>query len=157
ESERMPPRKLGKRLKVHEIDTLRRWIAQGAPYATHWSYVPPVRPPLPPVSNPSWAINPIDCFILARLDREGLRPAPAADRYTLLRRVALDPTGLPPTLEEAARFANDPAPDAYERALVNLLARPSYGERWAAVWLDLARYGDSVGYIHDPPRIIWRW
>ena len=153
----MPPRKLGKVLKPQEVETLRRWIAQGATYTKHWAYVAPARPPLPAVSDPTWATNPIDRFILARLDREELRPTAAADRYTLLRRAALDLTGLPPTPEEADRFANDPRPDSYERAIDALLARPAYGERWAAVWLDLARYGDSVGYIHDPPRTIWRW
>ncbi len=157
EADVMPPRETGKRLKPQEIETLRRWIAQGAAYAKHWSYVAPVRPPVPRVSDPSWVINPIDSFILARLDREGLRPSPAADRYTLIRRVSLDLTGLPPTPEEADRFVNDPRPDSYERAVDGILAKPSYGERWAAVWLDLARYGDSVGYIHDPPRTIWRW
>jgi hypothetical protein len=153
----MPPAKLGKKPKAGEVETLRRWIAQGAAYTKHWAYVAPVRPPLPAVSDPSWTLNPIDRFILARLDREGLRPAPATDRYTLLRRVSLDLTGLPPTPEEADRFANDPRPDAYEKAVDDLLARSSYGERWASIWLDLARYGDSVGYIHDPPRTIWRW
>ncbi|MDB5350664.1 MAG: Planctomycete cytochrome [Planctomycetota bacterium] len=153
----MPPRKLGKRPSPREVEILEQWIAQGARYTTHWAYAPPVRAPSPAVSDPSWPRNPIDHFVLARLDREKLRPSPAADRHTLLRRAALDLTGLPPSSEEADRFINDAAPDAYERAVDALLKKPSYGERWAAMWLDLARYGDSQGYIHDPPRTIWRW
>jgi hypothetical protein len=153
----MPPPKFGKRPTAREVESLKRWIEQGARYATHWAYVPPARLPLPKVSDPSWPINAIDHFILARLDREGLRPSPAADRHALLRRASLDLTGLPPSPEEVERFARDPSPDAYDRALDRLLARPSYGERWASVWLDLARYGDSSGYIHDPQRTIWRW
>jgi hypothetical protein len=153
----MPPAKFGKRPTAREVESLKRWVEQGARYAMHWAYVPPVRQSLPEISDPAWPINPIDNFILARLDREGLRPSPAADRYALLRRASLDLTGLPPSPEEVDRFASDPSPDAYERAVDRLLARPSYGERWAAVWLDLGRYGDSSGYIHDPPRTIWRW
>ncbi len=153
----MPPPKAGRRLSASEIATLRRWIEQGADYSKHWAYVKPARPALPVVSHPSWPANEIDYFILARLDREGLRPASAADRPALLRRVALDLMGLPPTLDEAERFINDTRPDAYERAVDRLLDKPAYGERWAAVWLDLARYADSQGYIHDPPRTIWRW
>jgi hypothetical protein len=157
EGHAMPPRKFGKKPTAREVETLRLWIRQGAGYAKHWAYVPPVRHPLPEVADPSRAINPIDRFILARLDREGLRPAPPADRFTLLRRVSLDLTGLPPTPEEAERFAKDTRPDAYERAVDAILAKPGYGERWASVWLDLARYGDSTGYTHDPARTIWRW
>jgi hypothetical protein len=153
----MPPRKTGKKPTPVEVDVLKRWIEQGARFSRHWAYLPPVRPALPSVSDPSWPINPIDRFVLARLDREGLRPAPAADGATWLRRVALDLTGLPVSPEEVDRFANDTAADAYDRAVDAILAKPSYGERWAAVWLDLARYGDSQGYIHDPPRTIWRW
>ena len=153
----MPPPKAGRRLSQAEIAILRRWIEQGADYSKHWAYVKPVRPELPAVSNRAWPANEIDFFILARLDRDGLRPAAAADRPALLRRVALDLTGLPPTWEEAEQFSQDTRPDAYERAVDRLLDKPAYGERWAAVWLDLARYADSQGYIHDPPRTIWRW
>ncbi|MGP0062159.1 MAG: PSD1 and planctomycete cytochrome C domain-containing protein [Isosphaeraceae bacterium] len=153
----MPPPKFGKRPTAREVEVLKRWVEQGARYATHWAYVPPIRHALPKVSDSSWTINGIDHFILARLDHEGLRPSPPADRYALLRRVSLDLTGLPPSPAEVDRLAGDGGPDAYERAVDRLLAKPSYGERWAAVWLDLARYGDSSGYIHDPPRTIWRW
>ncbi len=153
----MPPPKAGKRLSEVEVATLRRWIEEGATYSKHWAYVRPVRRAIPAVSDRAWPVNEIDYFILAGLDRENLRPAPASDRGSLLRRVALDLTGLPPTIEEADRFIHDTRPDAYEHAVDRLLAKPSYGERWAAVWIDLARYADSQGYIHDPARTIWRW
>jgi hypothetical protein len=157
ENHAMPPRKLGKKPTAREVETLRRWIKEGAGYTKHWAYIPPVRHPLPEVADAARVINPIDRFIQARLDREGLRPALPADRYTLLRRASIDLTGLPPTPEEVDRFANDERPDAFERAVDALLAKPTYGERWASVWLDLARYGDSTGYTHDPARTIWRW
>jgi hypothetical protein len=157
DSQAMPPRKQGKKPTAQEVETLRRWIKQGAAYTKHWAYIPPVRHALPEVADPSRVQNPIDRFIMARLDREGLRLAPAADRYTLIRRASIDLTGLPPTPEEADRFAQDTRPDAFERAVDALLAKPGYGERWASMWLDLARYGDSTGYTHDPPRTIWRW
>jgi hypothetical protein len=157
ESHAMPPRKQGKKPSAQEVETLRRWIKQGAGYTKHWAYIAPVRRPLPEVSDTARAINPIDRFILARLHREGLQLAPPADRYTLLRRASLDLIGLPPTPEEADRFANDSRPDAFERAIDGQLAKPGYGERWASMWLDLARYGDSTGYTHDPARTIWRW
>ncbi len=157
ESAAMPPRKLGKKPAPAEVDVIKRWIEQGARYTKHWAYLEPVRQPPPKVSDASWPRNGIDSFILERLDAEGIPPSPAADRPVLLRRVALDLTGLPPTWDQVEQFVNDPRADAYERAVDAILARPSYGERWAAVWLDLARYGDSQGYIHDPPRTIWRW
>ncbi len=153
----MPPAKAGKRLTKEEVAVLKRWIEQGAPYAQHWAYVKPVRPAVPAVHDRSWPINPIDAFILARLEKEGLHPAPRAGRYALIRRLSLDLTGLPPTLEEADRFAHDPSPDAYEQLVDRLLRSPAYGERWAEVWLDLARYADSQGYANDPDRTIWRW
>jgi len=153
----MPPRKLGQRLTAAEVAALRRWIEQDATYARHWAYVKLIQPEPPPVSDPSWPKNAIDRFTLARLDREGLQPSSTASQLTLLRRVALDLTGLPPSPDEVELVESDHRPDAYERAVDRLLARPSFGERWAAVWLDLARYGDSQGYIHDPPRTIWRW
>jgi len=155
----MPPVKTGRRLSPREIDILRRWIAQGAPYAPHWAYRKPTLPPLPAVqAPPHFPIrNPIDAFILYRLQQEGLTPQPEADRYALARRVALDLTGLPPTVEEAEAFVRDPAPDAYERYVDRLLAKPAYGEHWARFWLDLARYADSAGYADDPPRTIWKY
>jgi hypothetical protein len=153
----MPPPKSGSRLSPKEVATLRAWIAGGAPYAAHWSYVKPVRPAVPAVRDPQRANNPIDRFVLARLDREGLRPAPPADGLALLRRAAIDLTGLPPSVEMADAFLADRSPDAYEKAVDRLLASPAYGERWASSWLDLARYADSQGYANDPERTIWRY
>lgn len=154
---RMPPKKVGERLSPVEVDVLKRWIGQGAPYADHWAFVKPPSLPLPAVKNPSWPRNGIDFWIVARLDQEGLAPAPEADRDTLLRRVSLDLRGLPPTPQEMERFATDSAPDAYEKAVNRFLDDPAYGERWARMWLDLARYADSAGYGSDPLRTIWRY
>jgi mono/diheme cytochrome c family protein len=157
DGEVMPPANLGKRLSKAEVAVLKRWIEQGAPYPQHWAYLKPVRPSVPDVPDKNWPVNPIDNFILARLEKEGLRPAPPADRYALERRLALDLTGLPPTIDEADRFANDKSPDAYDKLVDRLLASRAYGERWAQAWLDLARYADSQGYANDPDRTIWRY
>lgn len=153
----MPPAGVGKRLSEKEIDLLADWIRQGAVYAKHWAYVKPVAPVLPEVKNTGWPKNPIDFPILARLEREGLAPSPEADRSVLIRRLSLDLTGLPPTLEETERFRNDSAPDAYESLVDRLLSKPAYGEHWAREWLDLARYADSSGYADDPPRTVWAY
>jgi hypothetical protein len=153
----MPPPKVGPRLTAAETATLRAWIAGGASYSAHWSYVKPVRHAVPAVSDQRWPCNPIDYFVLARLDREGLKPTSPADRSAILRRVSLDLTGLPPTIEIADEFLNDTRPDAYERMVDRLLAMPTFGERWASPWLDLARYADSQGYANDPDRTIWRY
>jgi hypothetical protein len=123
--------------------------------APHWAYVKPTKPTVPDVSQPQWAKNPIDHFILARLDREQLTPAPPAAKHTWLRRVSLDLTGLPPTTEELDTFVKDERPDARERVVDRLLASPHYGERWARPWLDLARYADTNGYEKDNRRSIW--
>ena len=155
--DRMPPQSTGKKLSNAQIETLRRWIAQGAPYAKHWAYVKPERPGLPKVKNQRWPRNPIDRFILARLEREGLSPSPQADRLTLIRRVSLDLTGLPPGPEEVAQFMNDHSPQAYENLVDRLLRKDAFGEHWARMWLDLARYADSAGYADDPPRTIWAY
>lgn len=146
----MPPVKSGKKLKPHEIELLKAWVKSGATFAKHWSYAKPIR-----VEPPKPAENPIDAFVLARLEKEGLKPQPEADRMALIRRLALDLTGLPPTVEEVDAFVNDTAPDAYGRLVDRLLALPAYGEHWARTWLDLARYADSAGYADDPPRTIW--
>ena len=155
EADRMPPAKTGHRLTAEQISLLRRWIEEGAGYARHWAYVKPQRPRPPRVSQRGWARNPIDFFVLARLEERGWSPSPEADRWALARRAALDLTGLPPTLEEAEAFLSNENPSAYERYVDALLHRPAYGERWAGVWLDLARYADSAGYADDPPRTIW--
>ncbi len=157
-AEAMPPGKTGKKLSPREVETLRAWVQAGAPYAPHWAYRKPQMPAIPKVQHPHFSIrNPIDAFILARLQREGLQPQPEADRYTLARRVALDLTGLPPTLEEADAFVQDTSPDAYEKFVDRMLAKPAFGEHWARYWLDLARYADSAGYADDPPRTIWKF
>jgi len=155
--ERMPPKDSGRELTPAEIALLKRWIAEGANYSEHWSFVKPIRPALPAVRQKTWAKNAVDQFILARLEREGLAPAPAADRYALIRRLSLDLRGLPPSPREVDAFVNDPAPDAYERLVDRFLADATYGERWARMWLDLARYADSKGLGSDPLRTIWRY
>src|SRR5579859_4360797 len=146
EGERMPPMQTGNALTRVQIDTLRRWIAQGAPYDEHWAFIKPKRPPLPVVKDRAWPRSGLDYFILARLENEGLKPAAEADRYTLLRRVSLDLRGLPPTPAEVEEFIKDTSPDAYEKAVDRFLKDAAYGERWARMWLDLARYADSAGY-----------
>jgi len=154
---RMPPASEAKQLSAEQIETLRSWIAAGAEYEPHWSFIPPVRPELPQVSNPQWVRNPIDQFVLARLDAARLKPSPEADRRTLLRRLSLDLTGLPPTQGDVQTFLADTSPQAYERQVDRLLASRHYGERMALVWLDLARYADTNGYHIDNERFMWPW
>jgi Protein of unknown function (DUF1553)/Protein of unknown function (DUF1549)/Concanavalin A-like lectin/glucanases superfamily/Planctomycete cytochrome C len=154
---RMPPVKSGKSLSAAEIDQIGRWIAQGAVWQPHWAFIPPRRPALPQVERAEWTRNPIDVFVLSRLEAEGLAPAAPAARGILLRRVTLDLTGLPPTLSDIKAFENDPAPDAYERVVARLLASPRFGERMATRWLNAARYADTNGYQTDGPRIMYRW
>ncbi|HVS39401.1 MAG TPA: DUF1553 domain-containing protein [Gemmataceae bacterium] len=153
------------RLSAAQIQTLRSWIDAGAvwpdalagddPSLHHWAFRPPVRPALPAVKDANWVRNPIDAFVLARLEKEGLHPSPEADRTTLIRRVTLDMTGLPPAPEEVDAFLADQSPDAYEKVVDCLLASPHYGERWGRWWLDAARYADSDGYEKDKPRFVW--
>ena len=151
----MPPKSTGKRLSAAEVTLLKEWIRQGAKYAGHWSYAKPERPMLPAIRQQSWPRGAIDHFLLARLEREGLQPAAEADRYALIRRLSLDLTGLPPTLDEVDAFVQDSDPEAYEKLVDRLLQKPAYGEYWAHLWLDLARYADSAGYADDPARTIW--
>lgn len=154
----MPPEKIGKPVTQEEVAILKRWIDQGAQYATFWAFVPPKREPIPQVHDLDWPRNPIDFFVLERLEKNRLRPSPQSDPHALLRRLSLDLTGLPPAPDDADAFAKDPSPMAYERWVDKLLASPAYGERWARVWLDLARYADSAGYGSDPLRLnIWPW
>lgn len=153
----MPPPETGKKISSAELALLKRWIQQGANYAQHWAYVPPQRPALPRVPGRSWMRNPIDHFILAKLESERLRPSPGADRATLIRRAALDLTGLPPSPADVEQFLADKRSGAYERMIDRLLAHPGYGEHWARLWLDLARYADSSGYADDPARTIWAY
>jgi mono/diheme cytochrome c family protein len=161
------PRK-GPRLTAEQIATLRAWIDQGAQWpdaasvvlanrTEHWAFKGPRRPPLPTVGTRAWVKTPIDAFVLARLEKEGLSPSPEADKATLLRRLSLDLTGLPPTLQELDAFLTDTSPDAYTRQVERLLASPHYGERWARHWLDAARYADSDGFEKDKPRSAWAY
>jgi hypothetical protein len=154
---RMPPAELGKRPKKTEIELLGRWIDQGAGWEAHWAFEPPARPPLPQVSRRSWPRNPLDHFILSRLEHERLRPSPPADKARLLRRVTLVLTGLPPSPAEIDAFLADRAPGAYERVVDRLLDSPRFGEHMARHWLDLARYADTHGYHIDSHRDMWRW
>ncbi len=155
--EQMPPPKSGKKLSAQEIETFREWIKQGAVWQQHWAYVAPPQPRLPQVKATDWPRNAIDYFVLWRIEKENVTPSPEADRYTLLRRVTLDLTGLPPTPEEIEAFIADTDPLAYERVVEHLLASPHYGERWGRWWLDAARYADSNGYSIDAPRQIWKY
>ncbi|MFO0871472.1 MAG: DUF1553 domain-containing protein [Pirellulales bacterium] len=159
--ERMPPPATGRQLTSQQLDLIRRWIAAGAPWEGHWSFLPLVPPPvpseLPAVSADRAPRSPLDRFVLAALPSRQLAPAPEAPRETLLRRVTLDLTGLGPTVEEADDWLADEAPDAYLRRVDRLLASPRFGERLAARWLDAARYADTSGYQSDGPRSMWRW
>jgi hypothetical protein len=157
DDELMPPPQSNKKLAPHEIELLRQWIAQGADYKLHWSYVTPQRPERPAVRDAGWARTGIDYFILQRLEQAGLKPAPQADRTTLIRRLTLDLTGLPPTCKEIDEFVNDASNDAYDNLVDRLLASPHFGERMAQEWLDLARYGDTNGYENDSDRAIWKY
>ena len=153
-------------LQPAEIHLIETWINQGAPWPEtaaaqttetrkHWAFIAPLRPPLPAVQNKSWPSSPIDRFVLARLEKEKLRPSPQADRVTLLRRLSLDLTGLPPTIQEVDAFLKDSSPKAYQKQVDRLLASPHYGERMARHWLDAARYADSDGFEKDKQRQVW--
>jgi mono/diheme cytochrome c family protein len=150
--ERMPPAKLKKPLSAAEIQTLKTWIAEGAEYEGHWAFIPPVASPLPAVSRSDWGRNPIDSWILKRLEHEGLAPSPEAEKVALIRRLSLDLIGLPPTIAEVDAFLADERDDAHERLVDRLLESPHYGERWGRIWLDAARYADSDGYEKDKLR-----
>ncbi len=152
--ERMPPPESERKLTARQIAMLRKWIEQGARWEPHWAFIAPKRPVVPKNSE---IRNPIDAFIGARLESEGLKPSPEADKTTLIRRVSFDLTGLPPTLAEIDTFLADTAPDAYERLVDRLLASPRYGEKMAVHWLDLARYADTHGYHLDAGREQWPW
>jgi Protein of unknown function (DUF1553)/Protein of unknown function (DUF1549)/Concanavalin A-like lectin/glucanases superfamily/Planctomycete cytochrome C len=148
----------GEPLTDTQIALLTRWIEQGARWQKHWSFIPPERPAPPTgLKDASWVRNPIDAFVLQRLEREGLKPSPEADRATLLRRVSLDLTGLPPAPADVDAFLADKSANAYERVVDRLLQSPRYGERMAFPWLDAARYADSNGYQTDGERFMWRW
>jgi hypothetical protein len=155
--EHMPPASTGKQLSADQVSVLRRWIEEGATWRGHWAYQPIADPEPPAVKQAGWGRNGIDAFVLARLESEGLAPSPEADRRTLLRRVTLDLTGLPPTVEEVDAFLADASAGAYETLVDRLLSSQAYGERMAVPWLDLARFADSDGYHADAPRSMWQY
>ncbi|MCR9197284.1 MAG: DUF1553 domain-containing protein [Planctomycetaceae bacterium] len=155
----MPPPDAHVDLKPEQIATLKAWIEAGAVYEGHWSFIAPSRPQVPTIAGPDadWVRSPIDAFIVRSLQRKGLRPSADADRERLLRRVTLDLTGLPPTLEEIDAFLADTSDQAYEKAVDRLLASPHFGERMAVIWMDAARYGDTSVFHADGPRDMWAW
>jgi hypothetical protein len=155
---KMPPADSGKNLTPAKIETLKRWIQEGGQWTEHWAFKTPVRPDVPQSSaaeGTKWVRNPIDAFVLARLERERLTPSTPADKVTLLRRLSLDLIGLPPTIEEVDAFLADTGDDAYMKQVERLLRSPHYGERWGRHWLDAARYADSDGYEKDKSRQVW--
>ncbi|HEV3162968.1 MAG TPA: PSD1 and planctomycete cytochrome C domain-containing protein [Isosphaeraceae bacterium] len=155
ENEVMPPPMSRKKLTPAQVDTLERWVAQGAGWKEHWAFKPPEKAALPEVRGRKWPRNPIDQFILARLEAEGLAPSPEADKTTLIRRLTLTLTGLPPTPADVDAFLADSSPSAYEKVVDRLLSSPHYGEQMARVWLDAARYGDTHGLHLDNYREMW--
>ncbi|MEO6593487.1 MAG: DUF1553 domain-containing protein [Planctomycetota bacterium] len=155
--EHMPPPDSGHELKPAEIETLRRWIEGGAEWTEHWAFVAPQRPSVPTVADAAWPRSDVDRFVLARLEKEGLRPTAEASREAWLRRVTFDLIGLPPTIAELDAFLRDTSADAYDKVVDRLLADERYGERQATEWLDLARYADSNGYQRDRGRTAWKW
>ncbi|MCZ6673545.1 MAG: DUF1549 domain-containing protein, partial [Verrucomicrobia bacterium] len=157
EDDLMPPVDSSNTLSANEKDLIRRWIEEGAEWKNHWSFEPVERPEFPAVADVDWTRNGIDHFVLTRLEEEGLKPSPEADGTTLIRRVTLDLTGLPPTPAEVDAFLADTKPGAYEQLVDRLLASPRYGESMALPWLDAARYADTDGYQNDGPRYMWRW
>lgn len=154
---KMPPPSATRQLKRKEINLIRRWIDQGADWQEHWAFIRPVRPSIPQVLDVDWPRNCIDHFVLAKLDRESLQPSSEANRETLIRRVTLALTGLPPTPEEIDQFLDDQSPDSYEKLVDRLLASHRYGEHMAIPWLDAARYADTDGYQNDRIRYMWAW
>jgi hypothetical protein len=157
EDEVMPPPETHKKITKEQKEKLRKWIEQGAPYEKHWSFVPPAAAAIPSVKQADWPRHPIDRFVLAKLEAKGMKPTPEAGKESLIRRVTLDLTGLPPTLPEIDAFLADTSPDAYDKLVDRLLASPHYGERMAVDWLDAARYADTNGFQVDRDREIWAW
>ena len=155
--ERMPPPDSGKSLTPEQIKILRTWVEQGGKYQKHWAFVPPRRATVPAVKNQAWVRNPIDAFLLARLEQEGLEASKPATSNSLFRRLSLDLVGLPPTLEELNKFDAEGGEQAYQQEVNRLLASPHFGERWGRTWLDAARYADSDGFEKDKPRFVWTY
>lgn len=157
DAKRMPPPESKKSLSNSEIQLFKDWIHQGAPYERHWAFEQPIKPILPATNGKSWIKDPIDAFVLARIEQQGWKPSPEAERATLLRRVTLDLTGLPPSLEDMAAFLSDPSGDAYEKVVDRLLGSRRHSEKMAMHWLDAARYADTNGYNNDEDRTMWPW
>ncbi len=155
--EQMPPPDSGHQLSARQIELIKRWIDQGATWAQHWSLVPPKRPDTPAVKTANWCRNPIDNFILARLEQNHLSPSPEATKETLIRRITLELSGLPPTPAEVDAFVADTSPDAYDKVVDRLMQSPHYGERMVWEWLDASRYADTNGYQGDSVRTMWPW
>ena len=151
----MPKPKHGKPLNQKDIETIRQWISAGAEWEELWSFIPPKEPTAPTLKNSSWVKVPLDQFVLSKIENAGMKPSPEATKAEWFRRASLDIIGLPPTTEEWAAFRDDPAADAYEKAVERLLASAQFGERWATMWLDLARYSDTQGFEKDPGRTVW--
>ena len=156
-SQRMPPVSSNLSLNDQEVELIRKWIDQGAVYKRHWAFIPPAPPSMPILKDDEWAANVIDRFVLARIEDAGLEPNARADKERLLKRVSLDITGLPPSLDLQEQFLADNSPDAYEKMVDQLLAMPQYGERMALYWMDVARYADTHGYQDDGLRTMWPW
>ena len=152
---RMPPADFNKTLTPEQIEVVTQWIREGAKWEEHWAFTTPVRPTPPDVTNQDWVRNPIDAFILSRLEKEGLTPASEADKRTVIRRLSFDLTGLPPTREEIHKFLEDDSPNAYEKVIDAFMAKPEYGEHLGRFWLDVARYGDTHGLHLDNYREMW--
>ena len=155
EEDRMPPAEHAAKLSEQDISLLREWIREGAKWKEHWAWIKPVEPVSQKVSKPKWIRQPLDAFVLAKLDAEKLKPSPEADRAQWLRRASFDLIGLPPTPEQIKNFTKDKSPSAHAKVVEQLLAAPQFGERWATPWLDAARHADSMGYEKDPLRTVW--
>src|SRR5690606_14910998 len=158
DEEMMMPKKGSNRvLTDYEKAILIKWIEQGAEYKPHWAFIAPQKAAVPEVKNKQWVKNDIDAFVLQKLEESNLQPSPEADKETLLRRVTLDLTGLPPTIQEINAFLADSSPDAYEKVVQHLLQSPHYGEKMATDWLDVSRFTDTHGYTVDRYRPVWPW
>jgi hypothetical protein len=156
-SAKMPPPESNLQLSEYDKKILEKWISQGAEYQPHWAFTAPVKKPLPEIINKNWHVNEIDIYILNKLEEKGLNPSRQASREQLIRRLSVDITGLPPTLEEVDQFVSDVSDNAYEKLVDRMFQSPAYGERMAQIWLDIARYADSHGYQDDSYRSMWPW
>jgi hypothetical protein len=153
----MPPPDSNLTLSTRQKQILERWILQGAAWEDHWAYIVPKKLPLPKTTFTDWSQNQIDHFVASKIEAKGLQPSPEAEKEIILRRLAFDLTGLPPSIELMDQFLQDDSPEAYEKMVDFLMAQPQFGERMASVWLDVARYADTHGYQDDLERVMWPW